>query len=322
MNIVITGGAGYIGSYTTGLLLSLGHNITVIDPLWFNKDVPLFYRANPRYKFLKGTIGDLDLIDQIIKNGVDYLIHAAAVVGEPASKKFPELTHKVNYEDATTLIERLRKTNLKGFIFISTCSNYGISEGVATEESPLNPLSLYAKTKVDVERFLMNEVKGLDWVICRLATVYGVSPRMRFDLTVNDFAMNALTRKYLDIFLPYTSRPYIHVSSVAKVLSRILDKFDSVKNQILNIGFNKEDYQKIQIAEIVKRLIPDTRIEIVKKGIDKRDYRVDFSKLRKYLNTTNTHTVEEGVKETIELLKSGKIDNPRGRIYHNTSPEL
>ena len=322
MNIVITGGAGYIGCSVVELLLNLGHNVTVIDPLWFNNEIPSFYRYRKNYKFIRGSICDSELLDAVIEDSVDYIIHTAAVVGEPAGKKFPELTYKTNYEASIELIKRIQNTAVNGLIFLSTCSNYGVSEGLATEESPLKPLSLYAETKVDVERYLMDNAKGLNWVICRLSTVYGVSPRMRFDLTVNDFTMNALIKKYLDIFLPYTSRPYIHVSDVAKVLVRVIDKFELVKNNVVNVGFNGENYQKIHITNVIKKFIPDVRTKIINKGMDLRDYQVDFSKLNKYLGMKNTYTLEDGVSEIINVLKTGKINNPEDQMYYNTSPRL
>lgn len=319
--ILITGGAGYIGSIIGQTLLDRGHNVRVIDALWFGKDTPLFYSDNPSCVFVKGDIRDPLLLDNIL-DGVDYVVHAAAVVGEPASNTFPELTQSINYEGSIKLIEKAQIKSVKGFIFLSTCSNYGISEDIATEDSSLMPLSVYARTKVDVERYLMDSVKRLDWVICRLSTAYGVSPRMRFDLTVNDFTMNAVMEKYLNLFLPFSRRPYTHVSDIAKTISKIIDNFGHVKNNVLNIGFAGENYQKIRIAEIVRGFISDTRIEIVEKRSDMRDYEVDFSKLKKCLDIKNDYTVKDGVREVMDLLRSGKIGNPKDRMYCNIHPML
>jgi len=165
-------------------------------------------------------------------------------------------------------------------------------------------------------------VRDLDWVICRLSTVYGCSPRIRFDLTVNDFIMNAYMNKYLDIFLPYTYRPYIHVYDVARVVMGLIDKFEQVKRNVFNVGFNGENYRKIEVAECVKSILPETRIEIVKSGTDLRDYQVDFSKLRDLLNMENTFNVERGVKEVLALLESGAVTDPYDRRYYNTTPDL
>lgn len=321
MKILITGGAGYIGSVITNLALQQGYVVKVVDTLWFNKSTPSIHRSNPAYEFLRADFGNSSVMERLLDE-VDYIVHAAAVVGEPASKKNPELTRRINYDASIKLIEMAQLYNVKGLVFLSTCSNYGISEGLASEETSLKPLSLYAETKVSVERYLMDKVKGLDWVICRLATVYGSSPRMRFDLTVNDFTMNAYIRKYLDIFLPFSHRPYIHVLDVAKVIMKMLKDFQRVKNNVFNVGFNSENYQKIQIAEIVKKFVPETKIEIVKTGTDLRDYQVDFSKLQSFLYIKNTFTVEEGVKEVLRLLKDRIITDPYKNCYYNTTPEL
>lgn len=322
MNILITGGAGYIGSVVTQTLLKAGHSVKAIDALWFDKNIPQVFCNNPNYTFIKGDICDKVVIDNIMKEGIDYIVHAAAVVGEPASQKFPELTYKVNYEASVNLISKASEHNIKGFIFFSTCSNYGISEGMATEETPVKPMSLYAETKVNVERCLTDKTKDLDWIICRLATVYGVSPRMRFDLTVNDFTAKAFLKRYIDIFMPLTNRPYIHVGDVAGVIRGMIKNFERLRANVFNVGFEGENYQKIQIAKFIQKNIPDVRIENVDKGTDRRDYRVDFSKLRRYLNIKNANTVESGVKEISDLLRGKKISDPWDRIYHNTSPDF
>ncbi len=319
--ILVTGGAGYVGSVISNLALQKGYKVKVIDSLWFKKEIPLIHVANPNYEFIKGDICNDKLINKELE-GVDFIIHAAAVVGDPASKKFPELTYQINHKAAVNLISKASQYGVQGFIFFSTCSNYGISKGLASEESPLNPLSLYAETKVNVEKYLMNEAKDIDWVICRLSTVYGPSFRMRFDLTVNDFAMNAFAKKYLEVFMPYTHRPYIHVFDVANTVLEIVNKFEKVKNNVFNIGFEGENYQKIQIVQIVKKFITDLVVDTIKKGEDLRDYQVDFSKLQKYLGLKNLYTVEDGVREVIDLLRGGSITDPENMIYYNTYPDL
>jgi len=321
-HILITGGAGYIGSVAAQVFLEAGHRVSVVDTLWFDKNVPLCHRDNPNYTFYNGNIDDSGLLGRIMEGGIDYIMHAAAVVGEPASRKFPELTYKVNYESSVKLIKNMQNTGVKGLIFLSTCSNYGMSDGMATEDSPLKPLSLYAETKVNVEKYLMESAKGPDWVICRLSTVYGISPRMRFDLTVNDFTMNAYTKKYLDIFLPESRRPYIHVSDVAFAAREILKNFEKVKNNVFNIGFNKENYRKIEIARAVKELMPETNIDIVKKGSDLRDYQVDFSKLQKFLDIKNRFSVKKGIGEILRSLKDRSITGLSQNHYYNTTPDL
>ena len=320
-NLLITGGAGYIGAVVSDLALRRGHRVRVVDALWFNKGVPFERDAGPHYEFIKGDIRDAALMERVFDD-VDFIIHTAALVGEPAARKFPELARQVNYNASIDLISKAAEYGVKGFIFFSTCSNYGVSDRIAGEDAPLRPLSLYAETKVDVERYLMDKANGLDWVICRLSTAYGCSPRMRFDLTVNDFTMKAYLKKYLDVFLPHTYRPYIHIRDIAGVVMEIVKNFGKVKNGVFNIGFDGENRRKIEIAECVQNLVPGTRIEVVEGRQDMRDYRVDFSKLRRYLNVNNSLTVEDGVKEVLGLLEGGAIADPRMSCYYNTEPDL
>jgi nucleoside-diphosphate-sugar epimerase len=321
MKILITGGAGYIGSVLTNLALQKGHEVIAIDTLWFNEQIPLIHLNNPKYTFVRGSIADAELLDKYVPE-TDYIIHTAAVVGDPASKLFPELTIETNFNASVSLIEKARKSNVKGFVFFSTCSNYGVANGMATEESALNPLSAYASTKVDVERYLMDKVNDMDWVIGRLSTIYGVSPRMRFDLTVNDFTMVAFTQKKLDIFLPESYRPYIHVFDISNVMMTILDNFSKVKNNVFNIGFEGENYQKIQIANAVKAVLPDTQINILREGGDLRDYQVDFSKLHKYIDIKQVFNLEKAVNEIYFILQSGLIVHPEAPVYYNTTPNM
>ena len=319
MKILVTGGAGYIGSIITNLALQKSHQVKVVDWLWFNEQIPLIHLNNSNYEFIKGDICNEDIIEKATE-GVDYIIHAAAVVGDPASKLFPELTTKINYEASVKLINKAKKKGIKGFIFFSTCSNYGVANGMATEESELKPLSLYASSKVDTERYLMNESKGLNWVIGRLSTIYGSSPRMRFDLTVNDFTLNAWKKKYLDIFLPESYRPYIHTYDISNIALTLLDNFDTVKNNVFNIGFEGENYQKIQIANTVKKYIPDVKIEILKEGGDLRDYQVNFSKLHKFIEVKQVYNIDKAVKEIYDMLNLGLITQPEAEVYYNTTP--
>ncbi|MBN1797205.1 MAG: NAD(P)-dependent oxidoreductase [Spirochaetales bacterium] len=321
MKLLITGGAGNVGSVLVNLALQKGYAVRVVDTLWFNKKIPLAHLGNPEYEFIKGDICDQQLMEKSL-HGIDYVIHAAAVVGDPASKLFPDLTSMINQEAAINLIKLCEMNRVKGFVFLSTCSNYGVSDGLATEKSELKPLSLYAETKVSVEQYIMQQAKGVDWVIGRLSTVYGVSPRVRFDLTVNDFAMNGYRNNFLDIFLPLSYRPYVHVWDLARVLLTIIEKFKSVKNNVFNIGFPGENYQKIKIAEAVKKYIPDLKINIVKEGGDLRDYQVDFSKLHGMIKLKREYDAQKCIGEFINVFEQGIINDFDNPVYYNTSPDF
>ncbi len=321
MKILITGGAGYIGSMITNVALQNNIQVKVIDCLWFNQAIPLIHYSNPNYEFVRGDICDSSLHESLLHD-VDFVIHCAAVVGDPASKLFPELTQKINYDASIALFNKAVAMQKKGFIFFSTCSNYGSVEGIATEESELKPLSLYAETKVHTEQYIIENHKDLDYIVCRLSTVYGVSPRMRFDLTVNDFTLNAFRKKYLDIFLPESYRPYIHVFDLANIILNLLQNFDKVKNNVFNLGFKGENYMKIEIADAVQKHIDGVKIDILKEGGDLRDYKVDFSKLYSYLGLTNRFNVEASVKEIVEILQAKIITDFDQPVYYNTTPNL
>lgn len=321
MKILITGGAGYIGSMITNVALQHNIQVKVIDCLWFNRAIPLIHYSNPNYEFVHGDICDTTLHESLLQD-VDFVIHCAAVVGDPASKLFPELTQKINYDASIALFNRAVAMHKKGFIFFSTCSNYGAVEGIATEASELKPLSLYAETKVHTEQYILENHKDLDYIICRLSTVYGVSPRMRFDLTVNDFTLNAFRKKYLDIFLPESYRPYIHVFDLAHIILNLLQQFDKVKNNVFNLGFKGENYMKIEIADAVQKHIAGVKIDILKEGGDLRDYKVDFSKLYSYLGLNNRFNVEASVKEIVEILQAKIITEYDHPVYYNTTPNL
>jgi nucleoside-diphosphate-sugar epimerase len=321
MKILITGGAGYIGSVIASMALQRGHQVRALDCLWFNKSIPLIHLGNPNYSFVGGDLRDDATLNKALE-GIDYVIHTAAVVGDPASKLFPELTTSINRDGSIKLLEAAKRHAVKGLIFFSTCSNYGVASSLATEETPLAPLSLYAHSKVDVENYITKKLDGLDWIICRLSTVYGTSPRMRFDLTVNDFTLVAWAKKQLDIFLPESYRPYVHTYDVSNIALTLIDSFGTAKNNIYNLGFNGENYQKISIANAVRDLLPEVSINVLKEGGDKRDYQVDFSKLHRVISVTQQYNVPKAIREILPALQSGLFGDPFSPVFYNTSPTL
>jgi nucleoside-diphosphate-sugar epimerase len=319
MRILITGGAGYIGSILTNTMLQAGHFVRVVDMLWFNQQIPLNNYSNPAYEFIHGDITDPVIQDEMLKN-VDYVIHLAAVVGEPASNKFPELTKRINEEASIRIIDKVIAKKIQGFIFFSTCSNYGIVPTIANEETELKPLSIYSETKINVEKYILKNDVSFNWIICRLATVYGPSPRMRLDLTVNDFAYKAYYNKYIDIFLPESFRPYIHVFDLSQAILYLLTHFNEVGKNIFNIGFNTENYQKIEIAHAIQRRINDVKIEILKSGGDKRDYKVDFSKLSKFTQILNIFNMEKAIDQLLRIFTFLKFNETDRISYNNAFP--
>ena len=319
MKVFITGVAGYIGSVLAQMLLAGGHEIIGIDKLIHGGGMSLLHLAPmDGFTFIKGDVYDVGEYEKYI-DGDTYLVHLAAIVGEPASRKYPEETRKTNLEATRKIFDLALKKNVKKLIFVSTCSNYGkVKEGeYATEDHPLNPLSLYAETKVEMERFLIEEVKdAINWTILRFATVYGLSPRMRFDLTVNHFTKDAFFHGYLDVFLPYSSRPYVHVRDAARAVILAMQKAES-QNDVFNVGDTSENYRKIDIVEEVKKVVPSLKVEFVEKGSDPRDYRVSFEKIKRKLGYTITRRVPDGVREVYSAVSQGWFKNPDDRFYRN-----
>lgn len=179
-------------------------------------------------------------------------------------------------------------------------------------------MSLYAETKVAIEEYLKNEVKeGLNWTILRFATVYGISPRMRFDLTVNDFTMHAMVDKKLVIYLPYSNRPYVHVVDVSRALKSVLENRDKTLHQIFNVGDTRENYRKIDIVNLIRQEIGDFEVEFVEKGSDPRDYKVSFEKIRKVLGFEITKKVPDGIREVAFAVRNGIITDFENPEYYN-----
>ena len=319
MKVFITGAAGYIGSTLCRMLLSEGYEVTGIDKLLFGGKSLLGLLQSSNFRFIKEDIYNTSSYESLIDSKTS-VVHLAAIVGEPASRKMPEEVIKTNLEATKKIINLAVKKKIEKFIFASTCSNYGKcrQQEPATEEFEINPLSLYAKTKVQIEKYLANEVKDkLDWTILRLATVYGISPRLRLDLTVNDFTIHAVVDRKLVIFLPKSNRPYVHLMDVGKAVQLVLSSMNSTAQEVFNVGDTKENYQKIDIANKIKKIVGDFSVEFVKKGKDLRDYKVSFEKIKRKLNYRTTRTVSDGIKEIAFIVKNRIITDFDNKEYYN-----
>ena len=319
MKILVTGSAGYIGSVLCGMLLEEGHSVIGVDKLMYGGKSLLGIINHPRFSLINSDIYDTEKYAQYIDSETN-IVNLAAIVGEPASKKLPEETTRTNVDAAKKLIDLAIEKKAAKFVFVSTCSNYGlVPEGeMAAEESELHPLSLYAETKVQIELYLKDEVKDtLNWTVLRFSTVYGLSPRPRFDLTVNDFTLHAITDKKLLIFLPKTNRPYIHTIDAARAAKLCLEKPEESRHLVFNVGDNTQNYRKIDIVEAVKKAVPDFEVEYVEKGHDLRDYAVNFDKIHSILGYEITKKVPDGVNEIAFAINSGMIKDPNNPEYYN-----
>jgi nucleoside-diphosphate-sugar epimerase len=324
MKILVTGGAGYIGSTLVPILLSSGHQVRVLDNLTHGGKSLLGVWPDPKFEFYKGDVRNEEDVRAALKD-VEAVIHLAAIVGDPACARQPELARAVNLEGSINLFNLSRGLGIKRFIFASTCSNYGKMKDdsqYVDETSELRPVSLYAETKVAVENYLLNpEHSGsLIPTVLRFATAYGVSPRMRFDLTVNEFTMELLTARKLVIFGEQFWRPYVHIRDISRAILCILESpAEKVRNEVFNVGSTNQNFQKQQLAALISSHMPDALIEYVRKNEDPRDYRVSFEKIKQQIGFKTEHTVENGIQEVVHLVQSGIIQDFKNPEFRNIS---
>jgi len=320
--ILVTGAAGYIGSVLVRQLLDKGYKVRGLDSLFFGGESLISIYNNPNFEFVKGDIRDDQTINNALKDITD-VVHLAAIVGDPACSKQPELAKEINWEASKYLYDYCNeKTEIEHFIFASTCSNYGKMEGDAflNEDSELHPVSLYAELKVKFENYLLSNSIRDTFIptALRFSTVYGLSPRMRFDLTVNEFIREVAFDKELLIFGEQFWRPYCHVEDLARSCVTVLEsETDKVKQNVFGVGDTKENYQKKMIADEILKIVPTAKIKYVHKDEDPRDYRVDFSKIKDELGFQITKTVPHGLKEIYDILKNDVISDPYSKNYRN-----
>ncbi len=293
--IFITGGAGYIGSMLVKQLLELGYKVMVYDKLIYTQTSLLSFFSNNRFKFIHGDVTDANkLIDTVSQFGPDVIIPLAALVGMPACDKNPTMAVAVNFNHVKTLVDNFPN---KKFIVPNTNSQYGSSKEIVTEESPTKPLSLYSETKCDMEDYVINNTDGIS---LRLATVFGVSPRMRLDLLVNDFVFKSLRDKYLVLFEANFMRNYIHVRDVINVFILMIERYNDLKHNIFNVGMSNANLTKLELANKIKEYVHDLSITVddYSTDVDKRNYLVSNDKLES-TGWYPTYTIDDGIKELI-----------------------
>ncbi len=321
MRVLITGGAGYVGSTLAPLLLAAGHKVRVLDRLLYGGESLLGVWSHPDFEFVHGDVRDRETLRKAVSE-CDAVVHLAAIVGDPACAREPETARGVNLDASMALIEESRRAGVQRFVFASTCSNYGKMKDPSqfvNEESELQPVSLYAETKVAVEKFLLESAaNGWCPTPLRFATVFGVSPRMRFDLTVNEFTMEMITKKHLIVFGEQFWRPYVHVFDAARGIALVLSSPpQAVAGRVFNVGSTDQNLQKQQIVELIRPLAADAKVEFVHKNEDPRDYRVSFDRILGELGYKTTRSVVEGIVEIAKLVRTGAISNLADTRYRN-----
>lgn len=308
MNILLIGGEGYIGNVVSSFLLDKGHRVVSFDSLLYKNNLLPLSKIHPNYEFI---CEDMVNVSKFSNNfdDLDAVVLLAGLVGDPITRKYPAESSKINDSGVKNVIEYFLSKNVSKFILISTCSNYGLITGdhLADEEFELNPLSSYAKDKVTAERFLLKELANSETcgTVLRFATAFGLSPRMRFDLTINEFTRDIYEGRGMEVYDPDTWRPYCHVKDFARLIEVVLEsEAHKVSNQIFNAGGEKNNATKRMITEKILEHVPNGKTSYREHGSDPRNYKVDFSKVNKVLGFTPAFSIDYGIKEIIKAIDS------------------
>jgi nucleoside-diphosphate-sugar epimerase len=326
-HVLITGGAGYIGSLLSGDLLRQGYYVTVVDDLLFGGESLLAYLPDSHFRFVKANVWEPRAIRAAIK--ADWptpqaIVHLAAIVGFPACQAVGrQVAWRYNVEATQRVFEQAVDLGVERFVYASTYSNYGLSPDgkPVTEDSPLNPQSLYAETKIAAERFLLGQADALTApLILRFATLYGISPRTRLDLIVNQFVLEAYTKRKLLIYQRGYSRSFVHLrDAVRGIQLGLTAPEEKVRGEVYNVGTENGNYTKDEIVALILKRLPETVVQYkdMTFGGDMRDITVSFEKVRRELGFEARYTVEDGIREVLHALQSGLIRNPQDSRYRN-----
>jgi nucleoside-diphosphate-sugar epimerase len=316
MKVLVTGGAGYLGSVITQKLLENGYEVIVLDKLIFNQLSLLPHTSNPNFKFVYGDVRDIDLLKKLV-NECDIIIPLAAIVGFPACDADPKLAYEINFEQIKNIVDWIKGTDKK-ILYPNTNSGYGVGEdGVYCDEtSPLNPISVYGKTKVDAEKYILENTDGICF---RLATVFGVSPRMRVDLLVNDFTYKAITDKYIVVFERNFKRNFIHIKDVASAFIFMIENYDKYRGEVFNVGLSDANLSKKELLEKIQSYVKDFAVvyDDYYEDPDKRNYIVSNVKLEE-TGWVPEWSLDMGI---VELIHAYKMIVPKmGAEFRNGFP--
>jgi nucleoside-diphosphate-sugar epimerase len=309
-NVLLIGGAGYVGTVITSHFLKLGYKVKVLDNLIYNNhDSIQSYLGDDNYEFILGDLSD-DVALEKASNGIQNVVILGGLVGDPITKKYPEQSLKINNYGIEKCIDFFDDKKIDKLIFISTCSNYGlISENeLADENFDLNPLSLYAKAKVAAELHLLSKKGKVNYIgtVLRFATAFGLSPRMRFDLSVSEFVRDLYFGQELLVFDENTWRPYCHVRDFARLIDLIINtETNKIYFEIFNAGGEINNFTKKMIVETIKSYLPNANIKYGANGSDPRNYKVSFKKAKEILGFEPKYSVKDGIEELINAFEIG-----------------
>ena len=318
-NVILFGGEGYIGKVVSEYLLQNNYNVNSYDNFIYENQP---YDPFTKIKLIYEDIADRKKIISSL-DSIDTAVILAGLVGEPITKKYPEYSNKINNYAIKSIIDCCFEKRIRRVIFISTCSNYGlIPDNIkASENHPLNPISDYAKSKVDIEKYIMS-LKHLNHftsaTILRFATAFGYSPRMRFDLTVNQFVKEMYLKNEITVYDINTWRPYCHVKDFARLILQIIKtSSDKINFEIFNAGSDNNNYTKKMIAEFVLSYFPKGKIIYLQNDVDPRNYKVNFKKLKETLNFLPKYNLDFGIREIIKKMNNNEFNFLNDYNYGN-----
>lgn len=297
MKVLITGGAGYIGSLLCDYLLKEGHKVTVVDNFLFSRNSLNSYYFHKNFEVVSMDVRDPELINYVKKN--DIIIPLAALVGAPLCDYKKQETTEVNLNSVKAVVDNISNDQI--VIYPTTNSGYGVGEKdkFCTEETPLNPISLYGRTKTEAEKYLSNHSNSVRF---RLATVFGCSPRMRLDLLVNDFVFKAVKDRYIVLFEAHFKRNYIHIRDVCRAIMMAINNFEKFKGETFNVGLSNANLSKLELCNKIKEHLKSFEISLneIGKDVDKRDYIVSNEKIEK-IGFLPKYSLDDGIAELIKF---------------------
>ena len=311
MKILVTGGAGYIGSMVSAHLLARGLDVVVLDRLVYGGESLLSFQGHPSFRLATGDVRHRETLLEAMQ-GVDAIVHLAAIVGEAACAIDEGDAWSVNYGGAESTLAAARECGVPRFIFVSTCSNYGISDPgeLADESYPLRPISQYARAKVEAEQHVLAKSGSVCAVVLRFGTICGLSPRMRFDLLVSEMARSAVLGDPIHLFAPMAWRPFLHIGDATRAISKCLEApGELIRGMIFNVV--GENCQKKHLADLVLKHYPGASIAITENQADLRDYRANGERIRRDLRYATRLTVEDAFMETAAAVSAGVFRDPR-----------
>jgi nucleoside-diphosphate-sugar epimerase len=316
--VVVTGGAGYLGSVVVSHLLMEGAHVRVVDRLAGGGEALLGFYRHPRFELLAGDVRDTARMRQACREA-RAVVHLAAVVGEPACAVDEPASRAINTDGTRVMLDAAHEANVERFIYVSTCSNYGVSspDELADEQAPLRPLGIYAQSKVEAERLVLADTRHPKRVVMRFGTICGLSSRMRFDLLVNEMARAAVLRESIEIFAPAAWRPYLHIRDAARAIAWALDAPPAASGQVFNVV--GENYQKQGLIDLVRRHFPDAAVAVTERVPDARDYRATGERIRRVGGFTPQLTVEDAFVDMTSAVRSGMFRDVRSR-EHGAAP--